>query len=410
LAGVDVILGVICITNPKACFGSCPTFYLNENTNIRYADAEGFSDAISPSLENFDIDAINNKYLADSTFSITMKNEALETHCVNDIKLLTYPLLPNERVYQTRSNDFCLCENKYELTKATAEEGDITSLVKNDDRQERFSLSDEKNLSCKEEIFLNFENLENTADLGLIINFRQTLLTTYLMYSAYGYSGDEIGDVFARIEHGTSTGIKFGANLYKELGNIDVYSWNEKANTWDFQGGWYETGPIAINRQLLPLKNSPASKSVKIKLVLNKGMWRLDYFALTNLKEKVTPSEISPCQITTVGKNDPLALAEIKDPTKYLISMPGSIYTIKFSIPQPGKDYELFLYTKGYYLEWMRSHWLKDKNLPALRQMFANPKKYLRKEASSYKKYEAQMEQEFWSSKISFQNMSTYEK
>ena len=34
LAGVDVVIGVICITTPKACFGSCPTFYINENDNF----------------------------------------------------------------------------------------------------------------------------------------------------------------------------------------------------------------------------------------------------------------------------------------------------------------------------------------------------------------------------------------
>lgn len=47
LAGLDAVLGVICITNPKACFGSCPTFYINENDNFHFADAEGFSNAIS---------------------------------------------------------------------------------------------------------------------------------------------------------------------------------------------------------------------------------------------------------------------------------------------------------------------------------------------------------------------------
>jgi hypothetical protein len=76
IAVADVTLGVICFTNPKACFGSCPSFYINEKSKIHYADAEGFSNAISPSLECFDIDALNNHPITGNVFSLTMKNEA----------------------------------------------------------------------------------------------------------------------------------------------------------------------------------------------------------------------------------------------------------------------------------------------------------------------------------------------
>ncbi len=74
LAGVDVLVGVLCIMNPKACFGSCPTFYINEPDNFHYAAAEGFSNAIAPSMEYEDIDCLNNGEINDSVFSITMKN------------------------------------------------------------------------------------------------------------------------------------------------------------------------------------------------------------------------------------------------------------------------------------------------------------------------------------------------
>lgn len=106
LAGLDVAVGIICITNPKACFGSCPTFYINENDDFHYADAEGFSNAISPSMEYFDIDALNNKPLSKNSFSMTMKNEALETHCVKDVKLFACPRKLGERIYQSPTNDF----------------------------------------------------------------------------------------------------------------------------------------------------------------------------------------------------------------------------------------------------------------------------------------------------------------
>lgn len=409
LAGLDVIAGIICISNPKACFGSCPTFYINENDNFHYADAEGFSNAISPSLEYYDIDALDNKPLFQNTFSITMKNEALETHCVNDVKLLAYPRKKGERVYQSPTNDFYLCENNYTLTEASANEGDITTLLKNEDRQERFSFSDENNLSNKEEVFLSFNNVKNADKLGLVLNFRQTLMTTYFIYSAMGYMGDEVGDIFAKMEMNKETKEKLKGGIKKELGNIDIYLWNEQKNDWELQNGVYETGPIAINRQFIPLQHLSSSSKIKLKLVLNKGLWRIDYVALTNIKDKVKPIEITPTNILNKGKVDNTALLEIKNPEKYLISMPGSEYKFNFTLPSADTDYELFLYSKGYYLEWMREHWLKDKDLLKLKQMVDNPKKYLMVEAKNYKRYETTMEHEFWNSKIDTKTFSYYE-
>jgi hypothetical protein len=409
LAGLDVALGLFCVSTPKACFGSCPTFYVNENDNFHYADAEGFSNAIAPSMEYYDIDALNNKSLSNNIFSITMKNEALETHCVNDVKLLAYPRKLGERIYQSPKNDFYLCENTYTLHQAKAREGEITALLINNDRQERFSLTDENNLSSKEEIYLNFANVKNTNDLGLILNFRQTLMTTYFIYSAMGYMGDEVGDIFAKIEGSKETNEKLKQGIKKELGNIDIYLWNEQKNEWELQNGFYETGPISINRQFIPLQNSNTNSKVKLKIVLNKGLWRMDYVALTNIKEKVKPIEISPNSILNKGKLDKLALDEIKNQKKYLISMPGSEYKFNFTLPNLNTDYELFLYSKGYYLEWMREHWIKDKDLLKLKQMVDNPKKYLKEEAKNYKRYEKEMEQQFWNSKVDTKTYSYYE-
>jgi hypothetical protein len=297
----------------------------------------------------------------------------------------------------------------YSLSNATGNEGNITSLLQNQDMQERFSLSDPNNMSCKEEVFLNFENVKNTSDIGLIVNFRQTLMTTYFVYSAIGFMGDEVGDIFAKIENNKGLNDKLKAGISKELGNIDVYLWDEKKSNWVFQDGLYETGPIAINKQILPLKGVISAKNLKIKLIMNKGLWRIDYLALTNIKEKVVPIEILPSSILNKGKIDNQALVSINNPYNYLISMPGSEYKFNFILPDQSNDYELFLYSKGYYLEWMREHWIKDKNLLKLRQMIENPKRYLKTEANYYKLYESTMEQEFWNSRINTKTFSYHE-
>ncbi|MCX6257485.1 MAG: hypothetical protein NTW49_06260, partial [Bacteroidia bacterium] len=382
---------------------------INENDNFHHADAEGFSAAISPSYEYADIDALNNKTITGTEFSITMKNEALETHCINEIKLLACPRKEGQRIYQSDKDEFYLCRNNYPLASARGDEGDISALLAYDDGQERFSPADENNLKSKEEIFLEFDHVNTSDQHGLIISFRQTLMTTYLIYNAIAYMGDEVGDVFAGIETSGSESGLIKKGILNELGKIDVYTLNNDKNNWEYQGGWYETGPIAMNHQILPLKFKEDQEHIKIKLVINKGYWRIDYLALTDIIEKTEPIEIQPSFVINKGKTNDKALALVTDPDHYLVSMPGDKYKFIFNLPSPQQDYELFLYSKGYYLEWMRNSWLHEKNKFKLWQMLHTPAAYLRHEAKKFKIYEHNMEQQFWDSKIETNQFSLYE-
>lgn len=407
-SALDAVLGIICITNPKACFGSCPTFYMEDN-NFHYADAEGFSNAIAPSLEYYDIDALNNPPTYADSFSLLMKNEALETHCINKLKLLAYPRKEKERIYQSKTNEFYSCSKEYPLQSAMAMEGDIRLLLNDEDKNERFSLSDPKNLNSKEEIVLTFDSLDLDANLGLKVNFRQTLMTTYLIYNGISYMGDQVSDIFAKVEASSEVNNKLKNGIKKILGDIDVYVWNEKEGQWIAQGGFNETGPIAFNRQILPLSIKATQGNLKVKLVLNKGLWRLDHLALLKVESKVSPIEVLPYQVCISKKVSRKALGSLLTDNEYLISMPGDKYRIDFKLPDNSKNYELFLYSKGYYLEWMRKGWLKDKNLLKLRQMINAPRRYLKSSAPNYKLYESEMEATFWNSKIDHKIFSYYE-
>lgn len=408
LAGLDIILGIYCLSNPKACFGSCPTFYQEGNEDFHSADAEGFSNAILPSMEYGDVDALDNPPLTGKTFSITMKNEALETHCVKAVKLLAYPRNTGERVFHTSQNEFVLCKNIYPLSSGFAEEGDITKLLSKRDRTERFSPADGKNLIAKEEIYLTFDNVGSTDSLGLILNFRQTLMTTFLIYSAMGYMGDEAVDLLADVENQKFSG-NSNAHIKTELGEIEIYIWDETATEWKLQNTLYETGPIAINRQIVSLNGTTSGDRVKLKLIVNKGLWRFDYAALTNIKGKVAPVELSPDNLLNKGLPDEAAFSNLIDSEKYLLSMPGSEYKLSFTLPDAGHDYELFIYSKGYYLIWMRQNWYQQKNLSALQMMIYEPAKYLKSVTDEYKRYEKTMEADFWNSRINTKKFSYYE-
>lgn len=102
LTGINLIGDAICITNPKACFGSCPTFYLNDVSILQSAHAEGFSSSISPSLESRDLDAMRFS-TSSPTINLTMKNEAYETHMLNELILKAVPKNPRDYVFTTKT-------------------------------------------------------------------------------------------------------------------------------------------------------------------------------------------------------------------------------------------------------------------------------------------------------------------
>jgi hypothetical protein len=398
LGTIDLAMACFCMINPKACFGSCPTFYMKDVNDIHASDAEGFSSAVAPWLEYADLDDLKNIPAKQDTFTLFMKNEAFETHCVNDVKVLAFPRDENKHVYQSPQNTFFQCLGRDKLLHAKATEGDVSMLLSESDLHERFSLADSKNMNSREEITLDFGR-SNLRNPGLVIDFRQTMMSTYLFYSAMGYMGDEVGMRFAKMERSPFLQKKF-KEINGMLGGIDIYVWNEKKHVWDFQNKVHELGPIAVNRQLVPLNVSNGTSELKIKLVLNKGTWRLDQVFLTDIVCEVQPSLISANRIEHNGISDPSALSKINDPKQYLISMPGDEFKFYFKMPDSNSEYELFLYSKGYYMEWMRSEWIKEKDSRKLIEMVMTPKIYFRKEAQNYKKYEESMESIFWSSRI----------
>ena len=87
------------------------------------------------------------------------------------------------------------------------------------------------------------------------------------------------------------------------------------------------------------------------------------------------------------------------DPNETLTTLPGDIYTLVYQLPQDFDSYELFLESRGYYLEWIREEWLVDESPALAAMMLFNPERALRVLAPEFKKIEADMEEVFWNSR-----------
>lgn len=400
LTVVTGIFTIVCIANPKACFGSCPTFYAFNGYDF-IVQSEGFSSSISPALEERDVDALYRIKPSKEDFTIQLMNEAYETHVIRSANLLALPKPLGGRVFSSPDGEFYQALNITESSKVSAAEGDISEKLCSFDGDERFSEADSNNLAAKEIIDITF-NFESSNDLGIVIAARQTLLTTFLFYQTLAYMGTSAGEWLADAER---NGVQFKQileNPRSVLGNIDVLQENDNGE-WIKVGEVGETGPIATDIKIVPLSKISErvkdNSSIKIKLRMSKGLWRIDYAAIAEIIKEVEPIVIPPSTSSPQYSGSSNVVEMLTNPDSALITFPGNKYLLNYKLPSDYYNYEFFMESQGYYLEWMRNEWLAEENPGKVYQMLFNPQQYYKDLAPQFKKVEAEMEETFWSSK-----------
>jgi len=421
LAAVTAIGAFICLTNPKACFGSCPTFYAEADSAV--VQAEAFSSSVAPSLEATDIDALYRAHPRGSTFRLRMTNEALETHVVRYADLLAVPHGEGERVGRTPENLFRIYSRPRSPTNVVslggvAEARDAVDALVAFDGRERFSLADSSDLAARETVELEFAAAgplegervatpvagEALDSLGLLLAARQTLLTTYLYYQTLAYLGGGAADWIAMLERSGGMARPLAESIGKTMGRIAI-SVERADGTWASVGSVGETGPIATDVVLVPLPANVGSlpvestRPLRVRLTMAKGMWRLDHVALVRLGAAVTPRRIVPTEVFRVGVPSPEALRSFTDRTAPVVALPGDEVTIVYPLPPAPERFEYFLEARGWYLEWLRDEWKREENAAYAQQIFLDPGAALRRLAPQFKAAEPSLESLFWNSR-----------
>ena len=387
----SLALSAYCLTHPKSCFGSCPTFYVTDGSELRL-QAEGFSSSVLPSLEATDVDALYRVPAPRGELEVRMKNEALETHVVRHVELLAVPRASDERVFATSAGTFLRGRLLAPASRCLGPEGDCREAVRVFDGIERVSAADSTDLAARETIDLRFEEV-GEGPLGLVLARRQTLLTTYLFYQALAYMGRSAGTWLATLERGgAELATRVGA-IGRTLGGIEVFMRGEDG-TWLRVGEDVETGPLAADVRLVPLPPH-ARGPFEVRLRMTRGLWRLDWVALARLSGTATPIRLRPAAVEQIGPNG----ARTSVPAGPLTTYPGDAYVFRYRLPESGGPHELFLESRGYYLEWMREAWLAEENSGRAAMMLAQPAQALRLLAPEFKAQEAGMERAFWESR-----------
>ena len=386
VTGLSVAVTVACIANPKACFGSCPTFYaIDDATGKPVLQAEGFSDAIAPQLETHDIDALWRTTGRDGRVTLRMTNEAYETHVVKQADLLVVPRPRGGRVLATPDKLYVASSIQPPI-RCDAAEGSCLDQVRAVDGVERTSLTDPDDLAARETIDLGFAPAGGR--LGIAVASRQTLVTTFLLYQGLAYLGTTATGWLTTLGRGSGDG------LAKLLGGIEVQLQGADG-AWQTVDEIYETGPLATDVHLALLPANARAEHVRLRGPM--GGWRTAAIALATNTGEATPIGVAPDYIHgTIGPD--YAAGRAAATAFPIVTMPGDAYELSYKLP-PGDDYELFLDSRGYYLEWMREAWIREENPLAAVKMMVDPAGAMRDFAPAYKKLEPQAEALFWSSR-----------
>lgn len=391
VTGASIAVTVACILNPKACFGSCPTFYVTDGKQP-VLQAEGFSDSVAPSLEATDVDALYRARPAGRNLEVRMTNEALETHVVKRVEVIAVPRPPGGRVFYATDDGYYGATALAAAESCDAPEGSCAEALRTFDGHERTSLADGRDLGTKEELTLTFPPSSATSR-GLVIAARQTLLTTYLLYQELAYLGSKAVDALSQLERDPRLGSRL-KQAHRLLGSIEIAVQGTDGR-WEPAGEVFETGPIATDVHLVRLP-AGAAGPLHVRLRLTRGNWRLDWVGLADLGPRLEPTVLPAKTISGVTDDKRHVTARAGET---IVTLPGDAYNFEFELPEHPEKYELFLSSRGYYLEWIRERWLAEESPARAALMMYAPSVALRLMAPAYKQQEAGMERLFWESR-----------
>ncbi len=404
---VVAILGTItggitlaCLADPKSCFGSCPTFYV-EGSDGEELVAEGFSASFARVLEERDVDALPGLREVDGRFEITMRNEAMETHAIRSVRLLAVREPSGASVVQTANGGFIAADEWGAPIRCVTEEGSCLEAVRGRDGLEWRSWASDEDLASRERIELEFPPMEGEA--AMVVTARHTLLSTFLFYQNLAYLGSGVGEAMASLERGDPHLRKAVTAPIRELGALDVLV-EDGTGEWVQAGSFREAGPLASDQQAILLPADRGDGPVRIALDLVQGYWRIDEVALVSLSEpaeNVEPVELVLVEALRRGRPDGEALKRLLDPAIHLHTYPGDEIVLVFDVSQGGLDtVGFFLESEGYYYEWMRPEWLEEEDPVMAARSLSRPHEMFRELAPEFKAREAGMEELFWQSRF----------
>jgi hypothetical protein len=350
----------------KALFGSCPTVYTWDG-NAYSLEAEAFSFNVTRLLSGRDLDRLDLGRPVDGEYRLMVTNEALETHYIDHLALVTADHVLGYKAFPTDAGRVVLFGRETRLARAENQAGrDVCALIVSRDtawyRTDSARVRQLADSAVHDWIDIAVPVPKGARRLCLALRGRNTLMSTVMFY-----------DVLLKSQ-GVSSLDWQGMSRRSLPYAVNLSRWHHRhfglrIRTRSGSGyrdlAWIrDAGPIAWHDVAVELP-VPRGDTCHLRLDFLPDNWMIDWIGVSFDNPEPAQVREIPCGAVrvadgTVSGAEAVLLA--RNDGHYLVTAPGDCRYLVFR-PEPvsgGLEREYFVRSGGYYIEWLRPDWLES--------------------------------------------------
>jgi hypothetical protein len=378
-AGATALGVLVVMAGAVALFGSCPTVYAPSDSGP-VLQAEGFSYAISPLLEHRDVDPITLRPGPDGALTLELRNEALETHRINHVELLSVRHRTGDRVVPDQHGTPVLVGDLQHVASALDRAGrDVRAEVRARDashfESDRGTIARAREGDLDDWIDLEAPRLPPGDSVAVVLRLRNSLLNTILLYDGM-LGGRDALDWLGYDLRSIAPTVDLARWYVGSLGMRAIVEGVPRPEDQAFDGHARlgDVGPIAFREVALVLPRPADSEGpTRIRLRFVADNWRIDEVRVASRIERpaVLAHPLRDVIVPTpaVGNGpvrDLAAVTAMSAPDEaYLETRPGQRMMLHFAPDRDGDPMGDSTTTRmiawqGWYREWVRGGWLAE--------------------------------------------------
>jgi hypothetical protein len=346
-----------------AIFGSCPTIYV-DSAGVQALQAESFSYSVAPLLAKRDVDRLDVRPDANGVIRLDVRNEALETHYIDQLELLEVRHRRDEFVLPAPRGTPVAVRNQFQAASARDRTGrDVRRLLAAADGA-WFASADSVLASAaaggtvEDFIDLTIPRLPGRDTLAVVLRARASLLSTEVLYdymlSRPGpRSLDWLETDLGRITSLARLAKWYTDNFGLRVSVFDGTRWHPVVRLMDF-------GPVAWRDVAAVVPALGSGDSVHIRLSFTADEWRIDKATLAWDVRRTEPRTVGVARVTVPGsgalEDAAAALRNVGDHP--LATYPGQRFLADFDVGPSDSSRTFLVASSGYYTEWVRPRWI----------------------------------------------------
>ncbi|MFL5606341.1 MAG: hypothetical protein ACJ8AD_07845 [Gemmatimonadaceae bacterium] len=356
----------------KAIFGSCPTIY-SDSAGVARLEAESFSYSITPMLEKRDVDRLSAQPDADGMLALEVRNEAMETHYIDQLQLLEVHRRTDEEVFPSPNGPPVAVRTPVPVAEIHDRAGrDLRRILARAD--ESVFSTDSSTLARAAAVGAPASMHEDWIDVtiprpasrdsvALLLRMRTSLLTTVLFYDYMlarpgARSLDWVARDMSRITTLAEVGRWYAASMGLRVAVREGGAYRQVARLADF-------GPIAW-RSVAVMVPATSGDSVHVRLSFLADEWRIDQLSFAADMRRTAPRMLEPASVTTrAGAPHPDARDALsRADERRLSTAPGDRMFVRFDVGRDSTPRTFLIAAQGYYSEWVRGSWMRGPTQP----------------------------------------------